>query len=131
MCEDDAIEIDSKWPNRHDGSLFFIKRLIKWNPNIGAYDESGKLMGWCLRLQAGPLGALQVGENFKRQGVGCLVAMAMCKILCSMGHDTFALVSDHNIVSRNLFEKLNFKRIDEAFWLRTIPKQVGATQWTD
>ena len=46
----DAEIIDSLWPNRHRGSLFFIKRLIDWNINMGIYDETNnELAAWCLR----------------------------------------------------------------------------------
>lgn len=117
----DAEAINDEWPNKHIGSLFFVKRVIEWNPNIGAFDENNELMGSCLQLQAGPLGALQVGEKFKRRGIGSLVTLAMCKILANSDKDTFALVGNHNIASQNMFLKLGFKHTDDAFWLRTFP----------
>lgn len=51
MAEEDAITADNLWPNRHEGSLFFLKRLINWNPNIGAYTADGQLVAWCFRLR--------------------------------------------------------------------------------
>lgn len=41
---------DEVWPNKHDGSLFFLKRLIDWNPNIGAFTDDGTLVSWCFRF---------------------------------------------------------------------------------
>lgn len=41
---------DDVWPNKHHGSLFFLKRLIDWNPNIGAFTEDGTLVSWCFRF---------------------------------------------------------------------------------
>lgn len=113
--------VDNVWPNKHDGSRFFIKRLIEWNPNIGVYNENNELMGWCLRLQAGPLGALQVREEFMRKGLGSLLVTAMCKILANYDMDTFALVGIQNKASQNMFLKLGFKHSDDAYWLRTFP----------
>jgi FR47-like protein len=122
--------INDDWPNKHVGSLFFVKRLIELNPNIGAFDENNELMGWCLRLQAGPLGALQVSKKFMRRGIGSLVALAMCKILANNDNDTFALVGEKNFASQNMFVKLGFKKLDDAFWLRTFP--IDETfEWSD
>lgn len=45
----DAKIADDVWPNKHDGSLFFLKRLIELNPNIGAYNENNELVAWCFR----------------------------------------------------------------------------------
>lgn len=46
----DAEIIDSLWPNRHQGSLFLIRRLIDWNTNMGVYVEgTDELVAWCLR----------------------------------------------------------------------------------
>ncbi|CAO1329840.1 unnamed protein product [Diamesa serratosioi] len=124
----DAELVNDEWPNKHEGSLFLIKRLIEWNTNIGAYNEDGELMGWCLRLQSGPLGALQVRDKFKRLGIGSLVTIAMSKMLSHADKNTFALVGEQNIPSRTMFEKLNFKHTDDAYWLRTLPTN-ETTNW--
>lgn len=126
----DAELVNDEWPNKHQGSLFLIKRLIEWNPNIGAYNREGELMGWCLRLQSGPLGALQVRDKFKRLGIGSLVTIAMSKMLANADKNIFALVGEQNIPSRTMFEKLNFKRTDDAYWLRTLPTN-SIINWTD
>lgn len=126
----DAELVNDEWPNKHESSLNFIKRLIEWNPNIGAYNKEGELMGWCLRLQSGALGALHVREKFKRLGIGSLVTIAMSKMLLNADKNTFALVGEQNIPSRSMFEKLNFKHTDDAYWLRTLPTN-GITNWTD
>jgi ribosomal protein S18 acetylase RimI-like enzyme len=130
LSEENAEIVDDEWPNKHIGSLFFVKRLIAWNQNIGAFNEEGELMGWCLRLQAGPLGALQVREKFMRRGIGSLVTIAMCKILANEGLDTFALVGTQNIASQTMFSRLGFERKDDAYWLRTLPLD-EKFEWSD
>lgn len=127
---DNAEIVDDEWPNKHIGSQFFVKRLIEWNPNIGAFDENNELMAWSLRLQAGFLGALQVRKKFMRRGLGSLVALAMCKIMANNDMDTIALVGVQNFASQNMFVKLGFKHINDAYWLRTFPTE-ESFEWSD
>lgn len=131
LSVDDADFVNNEWPNSCDGSDFLVKRLIEWNPNIGAFDENNELMGWCLCLQAGPLGALQVRKKFMRRGVGSVCVLAMCKILANMNLDTFALVNELNFNSQNMFVKLGFKHKDDAYWLRTFPTSGTKKKWSD
>ncbi|XP_063701906.1 uncharacterized protein LOC134831981 [Culicoides brevitarsis] len=115
-----ARKANDVWPNRHEGSLFFLKRLIDWNPQIGLFNGN-ELVAWCFRLQSGPLGALQVDEKYFRRGFGSIVTKKMAQILAEMDQDTFALVGIQNIASQKMFEKIGFKVTDHCFWLRTIP----------
>lgn len=130
MTSKDAKLADDLWPNKHEGSLFFLTRLINWNVNSGAYTKStNELVACCLRLQAGPLGALQVVPSAYRKGLGSLITKQMCKQLAAIGHDTFAFVGETNIPSRSMFEKVGFEVIDTAYWLRTFP--TFDFHWTD
>lgn len=128
--DDDADVVNDEWPNKCVGSDFLIKRLVDWNANIGAYDENNELMGWCVRLQVGALGALQVRKKFMRRGIGSLCVMSMSKILANMNLDTFVLVNESNFNSQNMFVKLGFKHTDDAYWLRTLPTN-GKIEWSD
>lgn len=122
MNEDDAIVADSVWPNQHVGSLFLLKRLIKWNPNVGVYTKANnELVAWCFRLQGGFLGALQVLESHRRMGLGGLVLRAITKKIGEMDQDVTACVNPDNTPSRRLFESCGFKVVDRAYWLRTYP----------
>lgn len=50
LAPDAAVIVDNIWYSRAKGSLEFIKRLIKYNYNIGIYlKSSGELIGWCIR----------------------------------------------------------------------------------
>jgi GNAT superfamily N-acetyltransferase len=130
MSVEHAVIADAVWPNKHPGSEFFLRRLINWNPNVGAFNDKGELMAWCFRLQAGPLGALQVDEKFKRQGLGTLVTKAMIKQLADLGQDTFALVGKDNEPSKKMFENIGFENIDDVYWLRTFSR-TGGIEWED
>lgn len=129
LTADDAAKADAVWPNRHTGSLFFLQRLAAWNPNVGLYNAGGELVAWCFRLQAGPLGVLQVDEKHLKKGYGTIVTIAMAQKLASLNQDCFALVGNSNIPSKRMFEKIGFRHTDFAYWLRTY--STYAFQWSD
>lgn len=113
-----ADKINSYWTYRQDGSLDFIHLLIELSPNIGAFDSSGNLVAWCLRLQTGLLGFLQVDDDHLRQGLGLLVCKALTKKLGEMGLDVCACVALDNVASVRLFERIGFTLIEPVFWTR-------------
>lgn len=121
--------VSSIWSNRDEGSLFFLKRLMDWNLNIGLFTAEDELVSWCFRLQSGPLGALQTDERYLRRGFGSLVTRKMCKMLAELGQDTFALVDTGNEPSRRMFEKIGFKATDHTFKIRT--KSLVPFKWED
>jgi len=96
---EDAPYINEIWPHRSEGSVKFVENLIDYNISIGACDNNGKLVAWCLRwvcfqlhkairlhitfsscrLPMGSLGVLQVRETHKRLGLGSLMVRYMSK----------------------------------------------------
>lgn len=43
-------KINDVWPHKHNGSLYFIQRLIEMNMNMGVFTkEDDELIAWCLR----------------------------------------------------------------------------------
>ncbi|XP_058126746.1 uncharacterized protein LOC131281223 [Anopheles ziemanni] len=130
LTPDDAAKADDLWPNRHQGSRFFLERLAAWNPNVGLVERStGTLVAWCFRLQAGPLGALQVDPKYLRRGFGTIVTVAVAKQIAALGQDCFALVNATNVPSRKMFERLGFTHEGEAYWIRNFP--TVPTIWQD
>jgi ribosomal protein S18 acetylase RimI-like enzyme len=123
---------DALWPNKHAGSLYFLNRLRELNTNIGAFNDDGELMAWCFHQQPGTLGALQVQDKFKRQGLGSWVTKSMAKALADdLDRDTVALVDDDNEASKKMFEKLGFQHIDDAYVSRSLPLPGGNSDWVD
>lgn len=101
--------------------LFYLKRLIDLNPNIGVFNtKTDELIAWVFRFQSGILGALQVKENFVKRGFGTLVTKAMCKILAEQNQDSIALIADTNIASKATFKALGFEIIDCCYWIKTV-----------
>ncbi|KAH8329274.1 hypothetical protein KR074_006738, partial [Drosophila pseudoananassae] len=131
LSVEDASLVNDEWPNHHLGSLYFIERQIRMCVSIGLYDEkSQELVAWCIRLQGGFLGALQVKEAYKRRGFGSLVTREISHLLASQGHDVMALVGPTNKASSGMFTKLGFTVIDRCVWLRTEPRN-GTFVWPE
>ncbi|XP_034474711.1 uncharacterized protein LOC117781934 [Drosophila innubila] len=131
LKKEDADLVNEEWPNRHVGSLFFIQRQIRMCPSVGLYStETKQLLAWCIRLQGGYLGALQVRSSHKRRGFGSLVTKEITRRIGCLGQDVMALVGTENEASSAMFDKLGFKVIDQCNWLRTEPV-IGEESWPD
>ncbi|KAH8241096.1 hypothetical protein KR026_012060 [Drosophila bipectinata] len=113
---EDAETINEIWPHRSDKSVNFVRHLIKLNVNVGAYDNNGKLVAWCLRLPIGSLGLLQVLDTHKRLGLGSLLVKSMAIKISDLGDQVLAPVVTKNIPSRTMFEKIGFRAIDTTYW---------------
>ncbi|XP_037709139.1 uncharacterized protein LOC119546722 isoform X1 [Drosophila subpulchrella] len=113
---EDAETINEIWPHRSPGSINFVRSLIKYNVNLGAYDDNGKLVAWCLRLPIGSLGLLQVLESHKGLGLGSLMVKSMAKKISALGDQVVAPVVTQNTASRSMFEKIGFQAIDTTHW---------------
>ncbi|KFB49109.1 AGAP008627-PA-like protein [Anopheles sinensis] len=125
LTPEDAAKADDLWPNRHQGSRFFLERLAAWNPNVGLVERStGTLVAWCFRLQAGPLGALQVDPKYLRRGFGTIVTVAVAKQIAALGQDCFALVNATNVPSRKMFERIMAKTADQLM-------EISYNEWSE
>lgn len=125
LTEVDASTVNEIWPLRYPGSINFVKRLIKNDYSVGAFDSStGELMAWVLRWPLGGLGMLQVKETHYRKGLGRLVVIALSKRLAEDGHDVAAPVLTENNPSRSLFRGLGFAEDCELFWLKRNKENV-------
>lgn len=67
----------------------------------------------------GLLTALQTDKNYYGKGYGALVARYVSNKIAEIGHDIYVVISEENIPSRKLFEKLNFKSIGEVNYICT------------
>lgn len=76
------------------------------------------------------MGALQVKNEYKRQGLGSVVTRAIARSLGVQGEDVMALVNEDNKASRGMFEKIGFTVTDRCYWLRTLPTAENFT-WPD
>ncbi|XP_016977635.1 uncharacterized protein LOC108043436 [Drosophila rhopaloa] len=125
--------INDLWSARHPGSLKLIQMLITHNTNVGLYEEkSGLLCAWCLRLQSGFLGALEVIQTHQRRGLGLVVAAAISKAIATdLQQDITALVNLNNDAACRVFQKLDFKLIrrEHYYWSMIKPMDGDQISW--
>lgn len=83
-----------------------------------------------IRIEMGSFGSLQVDERFQRRGLGSLMAKIMAKQLADMNVDSTAGIVDSNYKSRQMFQKLGFKHIDNTHWF-TVSPSIPNFRWVD
>jgi GNAT superfamily N-acetyltransferase len=82
------------------------------------------------RIEMGSFGSLQVDERFQRRGLGSLIVKVMSKRLAEQNKDITAGIVDDNFKSRQMFQKLGFKHIDDTHWF-TISPSIPHFRWVD
>ncbi|KAH8262825.1 hypothetical protein KR044_000767 [Drosophila immigrans] len=112
----DAFIVNELWPHRADRTVEFVKHLIDHNESIGACDSNGQLIAWCLRLPLGSLGMLHVVPSQRRLGLGSLMVRCLSKKIAEHNDEVLASVVPENLPSRDMFEKLGFRQIDNVYW---------------
>ena len=73
----------------------------------------------------GLLFSLQSDKSYRKRGYGSLVLKALAKNVAELGNDSYGAVSEDNIASRTLFDRLDFKVIGKVYFLltkKTSPK---------
>ena len=68
------------------------------------------------RLPIGALGVLHVLDSHRRLGLGSLMVRCLAKEISELGDEVLAPVIKENTVSRKMFEKLGFQKIDDLYW---------------
>lgn len=72
-------------------------------------------------MPSGPLGALQVDEDYKRKGYGSLILKLMAIKLAEIDHDTLGCIVLKNVASHDMFKKNGFKVVDNVYFMTTEP----------
>lgn len=121
LNNDDIECINKILPYNFDGLVACLKRLAKYNQNVGAFTNDGELVAWVLRCPAGPLWSLHTTGPHRRKGYGQLITKFILKQIASLGHDGYAEIGEKNTVSRALFERLGFKPVGRTSWYGINP----------
>lgn len=119
-----AVQINAVWPHRCEGSEYTLKRLIAWNPSIGLFDESDRLLAWSLCWTTGTIAAIQVDEEHLRKGYGSLVVRAIAKEMAKVDMNCQAIVHCANAVSKAMFAKIGFEVVGSCFVVRTKARKL-------
>ncbi|XP_039949846.1 uncharacterized protein LOC120767715 [Bactrocera tryoni] len=131
LAADEAAIVDNIWYSRAKGSLAFIKRLIKYNYNIGIYLKStGELIGWCIRCNLGLLGMLHVRDAHRGRGLAGAMVHFLSRQFAQAGDDATTMISYGNSASIALFTKLNFRKVGTTYIFRT-KRSENSEIWSD
>ncbi|BFG01962.1 uncharacterized protein DMAD_01595 [Drosophila madeirensis] len=80
LTDEDAAMVHAIWPNKGEGSLAYLRALIKFNKTLGACrSDTGELIAWIFQNDFSGLGMLQVLPKAERRGLGGLLAAAMTR----------------------------------------------------
>ena len=93
----------------------YIKSRIKNDVNVGIYDGK-QLVAWGLIQDDGAMGFLHVLDEYRRNGYGYQVTLAIIEKVRKKGKLPFACIVQDNIKSFNLVKKLGFKEDKNKYW---------------
>lgn len=112
--------MNERWPHRYPNSEKYIRLLIQLNGGLGLFNAtSGDLAGWILKNEFAGVGHLQVMPDYRRVGLGEILAKAMTKRIAQEDDGPVnAFIVDKNAASIRLFLKLGYRRIDGSNWVR-------------
>jgi hypothetical protein len=107
----DVPKINSVWAQRSTRSLEYLTKMITLNPSTGLYSsDTGQLVAWCLMLETGAMGNLQVDRGSYRKGLGELTfkkqALKMGK---ELNRELCGFVAHHNAISLKMCTKVGFE----------------------
>ncbi|XP_037936850.1 uncharacterized protein LOC119670597 [Teleopsis dalmanni] len=115
-----AALIHEIWVNNKEGSLEYIKGLIKVNKTLGIYEEpNNELVAWIFQNDFSGLGILQVMPKQQRQGFGSLLASYLSKkIADSEEVAVTAWILTENFKSEGLLTKIGFEKTVINEWIQ-------------
>ncbi|CAH2042193.1 unnamed protein product, partial [Iphiclides podalirius] len=108
-------QVDSVWPHRYPGSLWYFELLTRANLGYGLFNGD-KLIAWVFIKEMGALGHLYTLEEHRRKGYGELVLKLISNILLKQGKYVVAFCLEGNTSAYKLYTKLGFQRTDEIEW---------------
>ncbi|XP_030568033.1 uncharacterized protein LOC115767832 [Drosophila novamexicana] len=123
LCDEDAAMVHAVWPNKGEGSLAYIRALIKYNRTLGACrSDTGELIAWIFQNDFSGLGMLQVLPKAERRGLGGLLAAVMTKLIAKGEEVTLtAWIVASNWRSEALLTRIGYKKAVVNEWIKLLP----------
>jgi len=110
--------MNSVWTGKFFQSYEFLSMLVKYNPSTGLFsNDRNELIAWCIQLDIGSLGGLQIDEKFYRKGLGTAIVLAQAKKIAQQGHQLTTHVVHKNLTSLSVCRKLGIQLIDTNSWI--------------
>uniref|UniRef100_A0A1Q3FP93 N-acetyltransferase domain-containing protein n=1 Tax=Culex tarsalis TaxID=7177 RepID=A0A1Q3FP93_CULTA len=112
--------MNERWPHRYPNSEKYIRLMIEFNRGLGLFNaDNDDLAGWVLKNEFAGVGHLQIMPDYRRKGLGEILAKAMTKRIAQEDNGPVnAFIVDKNAASIRLFLKIGYQRIDGSNWVR-------------
>ncbi|XP_034487695.1 uncharacterized protein LOC117791886 [Drosophila innubila] len=123
LNDNDAQTVHTIWPNKGEGSLEYLRALIRFNRTLGACrSDTGELIAWILQNDFSGLGMLQVLPKVERRGLGGLLAAAMTKRIAKGEQVTLtAWIVTSNWRSEALLSRIGYRKGIVNEWIKLLP----------
>ncbi|TDG43644.1 hypothetical protein AWZ03_009944 [Drosophila navojoa] len=123
LTDEDAEIVHGIWPNKGEGSLAYIRALIKFNRTVGVCrSDTGELIAWIFQNDFSGLGMLQVLPKAERRGLGGLLAAVMSKLIAKKEEVTLtAWIVSSNWRSEALLKRIGYKKAIVNEWIKLLP----------
>jgi ribosomal protein S18 acetylase RimI-like enzyme len=115
LCSGDAITIFENSEYRDFINIEYIQSRIQNDISVGLF-ERDKLVSWGLIQDDGALGFLHVLPEYRRNGYGLQVTLALIEKVREGRKLPFACIVQDNVKSINLVKKLGFKEDKNKYW---------------
>lgn len=93
--------------------------IVTENPSTGLFDsKTGELAAWCIQLETGAIGNLQVNEKYYRRGLGeSTVIEQRLKMSRELNCEIVGHIAHQNEASFGLTLKYGTLWIDNSSWI--------------
>ncbi|KAH8386889.1 hypothetical protein KR093_003310 [Drosophila rubida] len=128
LRDEDAAAVHAIWPNKGEGSLAYLRALIRFNRTLGACrSDTGELIAWIFQNDFAGLGQvfffmLQVLPKAERRGLGGLLAATMSKLIAK--HEAVTLTAwivATNWRSEQLLNRVGYRKDIVNEWIKLLP----------
>jgi len=104
-----------------------LSTLVKYNPSTGLFsNDRNELVAWCIQLDIGSLGNLQIDEKISRKGFGTATMLMQAKKIAQKGLHATGHTVHQNFKSLRLTNNINVRYIDTNSWIGVKVKEYQA-----
>ncbi|XP_017119468.1 uncharacterized protein LOC108140918 [Drosophila elegans] len=123
LRDEDAAMVHDNWPNKGEGSLTYLRALIRFNKSLGVCrSDTGELIAWIFQNDFSGLGMLQVLPKAERRGLGGLLAAAMTRRIARDEDVTLtAWIVATNWRSEALLQRIGYRKELDNEWIKLVP----------
>ncbi|KAH8289259.1 hypothetical protein KR054_002427 [Drosophila jambulina] len=123
LTDEDAAMVHAIWPNKGEGSLAYLRALIRFNRTLGiCRSDTGELIAWIFQNDFSGLGMLQVLPKAERRGLGGLLAAAMTRRIARGEPDLTltAWIVATNWRSEALLKRIGYQKELVNEWIKLL-----------